>query len=98
MGFEGYLTHWLRFNLFIGPDWRNFNHSTPPGFDTSPTLLYVDASLVLTLTKSDNLNFTMKQFEQPAFGTPSVYADITYDVSWRHAFNPQLSAVAAFRA
>ena len=98
VGFEGQVTPWLKLNLFLGPDWRNFNHAAPPGFDTSPTLLYVDASLVLTLTKSDNLTLTMKQFEQPAFGTPSVYADITYDVSWRHAFNQQFSAVAGFRA
>jgi hypothetical protein len=98
VGFEGQVTRWLKLNLFLGPDWRDFNHSAPPGFDTSPMLLFVDASLVLTLTKSDNLTFTMKQFEQPAFGTPSVYADITYDVSWRHAFNQQFSAVAGFRA
>ncbi len=98
VGFEGKVTSWLKFNLFIGPDWRNFNHLTPPGFDPDPVLLFVDASMVITLTKNDTLIVTVKQFEQPAFGTPSAYADITYDVTWRHVFNSKLAATAGFRA
>ena len=31
-GFEGKITDWLKLNLFMGPDWRDFDHHTPPGF------------------------------------------------------------------
>ena len=97
-GFEGYLNQWVKFNLFIGPDWRNYNHNTPPGFDPDPVLLFVESSLVITPTKNDTVVLTVKQFEQPAFGTPSAYQDITYDVIWRHAFGAKFTAAAGFRA
>jgi len=98
VGFEGKITRWLKFNLFIGPDWRNFNHLTPPGFDPNPVLLFVDGSAVVTVTKADTVTLTVRQFEQPAFGTPSAYQDITYDVTWRHSFSDKLAATAGFRA
>ena len=60
--------------------------------------LFVDGSVVITPTKSDNVILTVKRFEQPAFGTPSAYEDITYDVTWRHTFNDKLAASAGFRA
>lgn len=85
-------------NLFIAPDGRNFNHFTPPGFDPDPVLLFVASSVVITLNQRDNLILTIKQFEQPAFGTPSACQDITSDVAWRHAFNDKLALTAGFRA
>jgi hypothetical protein len=97
-GFEGKITGWLKLNLFIGPDWRDFNHHTPSGFQDHQVKLFVDGSMVITPTKSDSLILTAKQFEQPAFGTPSAYEDITYDVTWRHTFSSKLAATAGFRA
>jgi hypothetical protein len=98
LGFEGKVTGWLKFNLFIGPDWRNFNHRTPPGFDPDPVKLFVDGSAVITVTKADTLTVTVKQFEQPAFGTPSAYEDITYEIAGRHRFNDKFTATAGFKA
>lgn len=98
IGFEGKLTDWLKLNLFIGPDYRDFNHNTPPGFKDHQTKLFIDGSAVLTVTKSDTVTITVKQFEQPAFGAPSVYEDITYDLVWRHAFGAKLAASGGFRA
>ncbi len=97
-GFEGKITDWLKLNVFIGPDWRDFNHHTPPGFKDHQVELFVDGSAVITLTKSDSVILTAKRFEQPAFGTPSAYEDITYDVTWRHTFSDKLAATAGFRA
>jgi len=98
LGFEGKVTDWLKFNLFIGPDWRNFNHRTPPGFDPDPVKLFIDGSAVITVTKADTLTVTVKQFEQPAFGTPSAYEDITYEIVGRHRFNDKFAAAASFKA
>ena len=97
LGFEGKVTDWLKFNLFIGPDWRNFNHRTPPGFDSDPVKLFIDGSAAVTVTKSDSVALTVKQFEQPAFGTPSAYEDITYEVAWRHRFDEKFTAAAGFK-
>lgn len=97
-GFEGKVTDWFKFNLFIGPDWRNFNHRTPPGFDPDPVKLYIDGNAVFTLSKSDTVILTVKQFEQPAFGTPSAYEDITYDIVWRRRLSEQFAMGVGFRA
>jgi hypothetical protein len=98
IGFEGKVTDWLKFNLFIGPDWRDFNHHTPPGFNTTPVKLFVDGSATVTLSKTDTVTLAVKQFEQPAFGTPSAYEDITYEITLRHRFNDQFTATAGFKA
>jgi hypothetical protein len=98
VGYEGKITQWLKLNLFIGPDWRDFNHSTPAGFADHQVKLFVDSSVVITPGKADSVTFTMRQFEQPAFGTPSAYEDITYEVAWRHAFSEKITATAGFRA
>lgn len=98
LGFEGKVCDWLKLNLFVGPDWRDFNHRPPAGFDTTPRKLYVDGSAVLTLSTMDTLTLTVRRFEQPAFGAPSAYEDITYDAVWRHNFNDRLSMSAGFRA
>lgn len=98
VGFEGKITGWLKLNLFIGPDWRNFDHGTPPGFDPDPVKFFVDGSAVITLSKADTLTLTVKQFEQPAFGTPSAYEDITYEISLRHRFDEKFAATTGFKA
>ena len=98
VGFEGKVTDWLKFNLFIGPDWRDFDHRTPVGFNTTPVKLFVDGSATVSLGQTDSMTLAVKQFEQPAFGTPSAYEDITYEFNCRHRFNPKLSAAAGFKA
>lgn len=97
-GLEGKLTDWLRVGAALGPDYRDFNHDTPPGFDDHHTKLYVDAVVTLIPTKEDSVAFTIKQYEQPAFGAPSAYEDITYDVAWRHKFSPRFTSALGFRA
>ncbi len=98
LGFEGKITDWLSLNLFIGPDWRDFNHDPPDGFDSQHVKLFVDGTAVLTLTKSDTVTLTAKRFEQPAFGAPSAYEDITYEISWRHRLSEKFTSVAGFKA
>lgn len=98
VGFEGKVTRWLKLNLFIGPDWRNFNHRTPPGFDPDTVKLFIDSSAVISVSQADAVTLTVKQFEQPAFGAPSAYQDITYDITWRHRFNDKFTAAAGFKA
>jgi hypothetical protein len=98
LGFEGKVTDWLKINLFVGPDWRNFNHHTPAGFDPDPVKVFIDGQAVITLTEADSVTVTVKRYEQPAFGSPSAYEDITYDVAWRHRFNDKLTALAGFKA
>jgi hypothetical protein len=97
-GFEGRVTDWLKVTGVIGPDYRDFTGTTSPGFNDHPTVLYYDASIVLTPTKADTVTVLLRQFEQPAFGNPSVYQDITYDLLWRHQFGAQFSTTIGFRA
>ena len=97
-GFEGKVTDWLKVTGVIGPDYRDFTGTTAPGFDDHPTVLYYDASVVVTLTKQDSITVLLRQYAQPAFGNPSFYQDITYDLLWRHQFGDQFSTSLGFRA
>jgi len=97
-GFEGKVTAWLKITGVIGPDSRDFTGTTAPGFDDHQTILYYDASLVVTPTKRDTITVLLRQFGQPAFGNPSFYQDITYDLLWRHEFNAQFATTIGFRA
>lgn len=97
-GFEGRITDWLKMAVALGPDFRNFYGETRPGFDRHHTVLFVDAAVTLMPSKQDTIIFTMKQFEQPAFGVPSSYEDITYDLVWRHRLDQRFSAGLGFRA
>jgi len=98
LGFEGKVTAWLKLSVFVGPDWRDFNHRPPPGFDPTPRKLYIDGTAVFSATKADTITFTVRRFTQPAFGAPSAYEDITYEVAWRHAFSERLSGTFGYRA
>lgn len=98
VGFEGKVTDWLKITGVIGPDYRDFKGTTPPGFDGHATSLYYDATLVVTPTKPDTITVSLRRFEQPAFGNPSVYQDITWDLLWRHQFGAKFSITTGFRA
>ncbi len=98
LGFEGKVTDWLKITGVIGPDFRDFTGVTPPSFDDNETVLYYDFTLVFAPTKLDTITILLRQFEQPAFGNPSVYEDITWDLLWRHQFSTQFAVTAGFRA
>jgi hypothetical protein len=97
-GIEGRLTSWLKVNLLMGPGYHDFRNTTDPGFDRHLLVLYVDGSAVITPTTKDTITLTMKQFAQPAFGAPSMYEDITYQISVNRKFSDHWSATAGFRA
>lgn len=97
-GLEGDLTAWFKLKLGIGPAYHDFDHSTPGTFDGHQLLLYVDSSAVLTPTVLDTITLTVKQFMQPAFGAPSAYEDITYDVVWQHDICNHSGFKVGFRA
>lgn len=98
LGYEGQLTDWMKLKIFAGPDWRNFNHRTPPSFDPDRVEFFLDASAEVTLSKADTLLLTARQFEQPSSGTPSAYEDITYDVAWARKWGEKLSSKTGFKA
>jgi hypothetical protein len=98
LGFEGKVTSWLKIIGVIGPDYRDFTGTTAPGFDDHATKLYYDATITVTPTKQDTFTVLLRKFEQPAFGNPSVYEDITWEVLWRHQFGEKFSVTAGFRA
>jgi hypothetical protein len=97
-GLEGKLAPWLKLNLSLGPAYHDFDHATPPNFDGHQVLLYVDSSAVLIPSVMDTVTLSVKQFMQPAFGAPSAYEDITYDVVWRHKFCDHAAFNIGFRA
>lgn len=98
LGYEGKVTDWLKITGVVGGDWRDFAHHTPVGFEDHHLKLYYDASLVFTPRKQDTITILLRQFEQPAFGAPSAYEDITWEITARHQFNPKLACAAGFRA
>ncbi len=98
LGFEGKVTSWLKIVGVVGGDWRDFAHHTPVGFADHQTRLYYDASIVITPGKQDTFTVVLRQFEQPAFGSPSVYEDITWDFTWKHQFDAEWGFSGGFRA
>jgi hypothetical protein len=61
LGLEGKLTPWLTAKLSGGPDFRDFNASTPIS-DRNTTRFYGEASLVAALPNDQSLNFAYKQW------------------------------------
>ena len=97
-GFEGKVTSWMKVVGVVGADHRDFAHHTPVGFHDHHTKLYYDASIVFTPTKQDTVTVLLRQYEQPAFGAPSAYEDITWEISCKHQFNSRWTASGGFRA
>ncbi len=96
-GFEGEVTPWLQLNLLIGPETRSFAPGTPAGFDRTKTLLWIDGSSTLKLSKDDTVVLALRRFEQPASTSVSIYEDITTEVTWRHRFNEHHTLAAGCR-
>jgi len=98
MGVEGTPVPWLKLNLLAGPDFRDFNSGTPSGFDANKAYTFIDATATLTLTKADSVTLGMKRHLQPSYASLSVYEDIVYEGTYRHQFDPRLTAAAGFKA
>ena len=98
VGFEGRITRQTKLNLFVGPDWREFNHRPPEGFDPNPRLTFIEGNLVHDLSKRDSVALTVRRFVQPAYGAASAYADITYEGVFRRVINDKVSAHCGFKA
>jgi hypothetical protein len=99
VGVEGSPANWLRINLLVGPDIRQFSdqsHQTYPSFNPDQLLCYLDASATVIPSKADTVTIKATRFEQPAFSSFSVYEDIKNDLLWRHTFNEHLSTTLGF--
>jgi hypothetical protein len=97
-GIEGRPAEWLKLNVLLGPDFRSFFRQTAPGFDDRQTLLFIDSAITILPTANDTLTLAVRRFAHPAFGSCSIYEDITYEAIWRHTFGAKLAASAGFRA
>lgn len=98
VGIEGKVADWMKIMGVIGPDYRDYAKATPPGFDEHHTSLYYDATISLTPTKRDTITLLARKFEQPAFGAPSAYEDITWEIAWRHQLDQRFTVGTGFRA
>jgi len=101
VGAEGSPWSWLRLAVLAGPDVRVFHDdrlsTVVPAFQDDELLVYVDAVVTVSPTTRDTVTLLNRRYEQPAFGSPSMYEDVTYDATWRHQFDPRWSARAGFR-
>jgi hypothetical protein len=109
LGVEGSPVDWLKLNVAMGPDIRQFSdesfrrfialapsNASYAAFDRNELLYYLDASVTLIPGKADSLVLRSTWFEQPAFSSFSMYQDIKHDLIWRHRLTDQLSAALGF--
>lgn len=101
VGVEGSPVKWMKLALLGGPDINDFSaraKATYPTFDEDQTVYFIDSSITLLPTSRDTIKLSNLRYQQPAFGSPSMYEDITYSVTWKHKFDDQWSANAGFQA
>jgi len=100
-GIEGSPWSWLRLSALAGPDLRVFHDDRltdfAPAFRDDELLVFVDASVTVLPTQHDTVTVSNRRYQQPAFGSPSMYEDITYDLTWRHQFNSRWNSRTGFR-
>ena len=99
VGVEGSPVDWLKVNLLIGPDIRQFSDDAKrlfPNFNGGEVLCYMDASISIMPTKSDTITLKGVRYEQPAFSSTSVYEDVRNDITWRHRCTDALTATLGF--
>lgn len=97
-GIEGAPLKWLRLNFLLGPDFRDFGALNNPAYNTDEIVYYANGSISFLPTDRDTIAFRFKRYMQPAFGGPSMYEDITYDVTYGRRFGDKLSLHAGFLA
>jgi len=84
-GIEGRPLSWLKANVTIGPEFREFRNHVASGFGGLQRWnLFVDASLTATLSPANTLTLSAKRFEQPGSSGRATYQDGTYDLTLRH--------------
>ena len=97
-GVEGKPLPWMKISFMGGPDFRSFCDDVSSDFEDHQTKLYIDGTLTLSPTTSDEIILAVRRFEQPGFSGRSVYEDVLYAASWTHAFTKQASGVLGYRA
>lgn len=97
-GIEGAPATWLKLNVLAGPDFRDFDEPTPPGFERDKVYLFIDASATITPTVADAVTLQVKRYMQPSFTSHCLYEDIVYEAGYRHRFDSRFSAGAGFKA
>ena len=96
LGMEGSPVSWLKLAVLGGPDIRQWDSTTPAGFDRTGLRYYWDASATLLPTKNDTVTLKSTRYEQPAFSSFSMYEDTKTDLAWRHKFNDQFTTTLGF--
>jgi len=97
-GVEGKPRPWLKANIALGPEFREFAGTVAPGFGGLQRWnFYVDASLAATVSKADTLTFSAKRFEQPGSSGRATYQDGTYDLTFRHKLDDRWTIGAGGR-
>jgi len=97
-GIEGTPLEWLKLNILAGPDFRDFESTTPVGFDPDQQYYFIDATATITPTKIDTITLSAKRFLQPSYTSHSMYEDIVYEGIWRRQVDSRFTVGAGFRA
>ena len=98
VGLEGTLAPWIDCQLLAGPEHRDYLTPTPAGFDRDRVFWWIDATLTARPSTADVVVLCAKRFTQPAFGSASLYEDITYSVSWKRRVAAKTHVSAGYRA
>jgi hypothetical protein len=98
LGIEGQPASWIRLGISVGPDFRSFGARTAPAFDRDRTVVFVDSTVTIIPAATDTITFTARRLAQPAYGSPTAYEDILYELAWRHTFSERFATTAGFRA
>ena len=98
VGLETTGTGAFQATLLAGPEWRQFAHATPAGFDRGWQRLWVDALAVLRTGARDAFSASWRQFSQPSFGSVSIYQDITFEAVWRRRWTAKVESTLRYKA
>jgi hypothetical protein len=98
-GVEGKPAPWLKLAVLIGPDFRDFDNAHPAaGFGHEDQIkVYVDSTITITPTSTDEVSLLVRRFVQPSYGGRAIYEDITYQFGYRHDFNRKFSATLTLK-
>jgi hypothetical protein len=99
LGAEGQPWKWLKLAVKIGPDFHNFTDAHPaPGFGNNDQAhLFLDTTITVMPTSSDDVCLYLKRFIQPNFCGGAIYEDITYQLTYRHTFTPKISVAVTLK-
>jgi hypothetical protein len=93
LGVEGKPWKWLELRLQGGPDFRNYQDTTPthitPIDDPTLTTYYGEANATATITPRDVVTFKYKAFQWVASTGKVPYFDSCYDLSYRRTINKE---------